>query len=87
MAVAGVYLAGWRPLPDAEFDDPVRCGRPPVFALPPFGFSLLGCCDLLPDPVEGYDEVGLQGAEAWQVRRQIVHVFESSVSRCSRVDR
>lgn len=64
MAVAGMYLARWRADADAELDDPVRGGWSPLFALPPFGFSLLACGDLLPDPVEGCDEPGLQGSEA-----------------------
>lgn len=77
VAVPGMDLGGWCADTNTELEDPVGRGWPPLRALLPLGFLLLGRRDLLADSLEGHGEPGLQGAEAWQVRRQIVHVFES----------
>jgi repressor LexA len=72
----------------ALLDEPVGLGGPDLFAVPALGIPLLGCRDLLPDPVEGVGEPGLQGAESGQVGRQIVHassLHHNSNARSNRV--
>ncbi|MCX5339718.1 hypothetical protein [Streptomyces atratus] len=47
-----------------------------VLALLLLGYSLLGRRDCFVDPTQPHGVPGPQGAEAWQIRGKVVHVFE-----------
>ena len=77
VAVPGVDGDG-RPVPvEAVFEEPVRLWRAGLLAALFLGFPPFDCRDLLPHLLELQGQPGLQGAEAGQIRRKVVHVFDS----------
>jgi len=73
-AAADVDLYGRAVAVEADFEEPVGCGRPTFQAPLPLLLPLFCRGDRCPHLVEGAGEPGLQGAESGQVGRQIGHV-------------
>jgi hypothetical protein len=65
------------PAGQAPLDQPVLLRWPGFDAALELFLAPLCVRDLPPHPVQGEDQPGLQGAEARQIRRQVVHAFDS----------